>query len=66
MTFKELLKEKDCTMARISRQLSVSGEAVRGWAEGKHIPTLDKAVMIAKVLGVDLETVAKSILGDVA
>ena len=66
MTFKELLKENDCTMARLSRQLSVSSEAVRNWATGSHIPTLDKAVMIANILNVSLETVAKAILGDVA
>lgn len=58
MTFKELLKQADCSQARLSRALGVSGECVRLWVGGITIPRLDVGVKIAEVLGVPLEKVA--------
>lgn len=59
MTFKELLKEQDCTASRLSRAIGVSRTAVGLWVNGENVPSIDTALKIAKVLNVPVETVAE-------
>jgi transcriptional regulator with XRE-family HTH domain len=59
MTFKELLKEKDCTASRLSRAIGVSRTAVGLWVHGESVPSIDTALKIAKVLNVPVDTVAE-------
>lgn len=58
MTFRELLKEADCTGSRLARAIGVSRTIVSDWADGKSVPSVARAAKIAKVLGVPLEKVA--------
>ena len=58
MTFRELLKKQDCSGARLARAMGVSRTIISMWADGKSIPSIDKAAKIAEVLGVSLDTVA--------
>ena len=38
MSFKELLKSKDMTAARLSRKIGVTKETVGNWVHGRNIP----------------------------
>ena len=62
MTFKELLKEKDCTASRLSRAIGVAHQTVSLWKNGKSVPSIDNALKIAKVLNVPVDTVAECFL----
>ena len=59
MTFKELLKEKDCTASRLARALGVTVQTVGLWKKGKNVPNIENAFKIAHVLNVPVDTVAE-------
>lgn len=55
MSFKELLKSKDMTAARLSRKIGVTKETVGNWVHGRNIPkNVLTIVKIAKALEVDV------------
>jgi DNA-binding XRE family transcriptional regulator len=58
MTFRELLKEADCTGSRLARAIGVSRQTISNWQDGKSAPSIADSQKIAKVLGVPLEKVA--------
>lgn len=58
MSFKELLKSKDMTAARLSRKIGVTKETVGNWVHGRNIPQNVLTVgKIAKALETDFETI---------
>ena len=58
MSFKELLKSKDMTAARLSRKIGVTKETVRNWVHGRNTPQNVLTVgKIAKALETDFETI---------
>lgn len=60
LTFRELLKECDTNCSRLSRQLGVSRELVRRWANGKSTPTTLVLIEISKILDKPIQVVAKT------
>ena len=58
MTFREMLKNADCSASRLARAIGVSRQTVCNWQDGKSAPNIADSQKIAKVLGVPLETVA--------
>lgn len=59
MTFREMLKNADCSASRLARAIGVSRQTVCNWQDGKSAPNIADSQKIAKVLGVPLETVAQ-------
>lgn len=58
MSFKELLKSKDMTAARLSRKIGVTKETVGNWVHGRNTPQNVLTVgKIAKALETDFETI---------
>ncbi len=58
MSFKELLKSKDMTAARLSRKIGVTKETVGNWVHGRNAPQNVLIVgKIAKALETDFETI---------
>ena len=59
MTFREMLKNADCSASRLARAIGVSRQTVCNWQDGKNAPNIADSQKIAQVLGVPLETVAQ-------
>ena len=58
MSFKELLKSKDMTAARLSRKIGVTRWTVCNWVNGRNTPQNVLTVgKIAKALETDFETI---------
>lgn len=58
MSFKELLKSKDMTAARLSRKIGVTRWTVCNWVNGRNAPQNVLIVgKIAKALETDFETI---------
>ena len=58
MSFKELLKSKDMTAARLSRKIGVARWTVGNWIHGRNAPQSILTVgKIAKALETDVETI---------
>ena len=57
-TLRELLKEADCSISRLARAVGVSRGCVDKWIDGLHVPGVDKAAKVAKVLGFSLDQIA--------
>ena len=52
---------KDLTQGQLAKQIGVSADALAGWEQGEHEPTLSNAVAWARALGLDLgELLAES------
>lgn len=64
MTFRELLKSKDCSASRLARAIGVTTEAACIWARNECAPSLSNAVKIAEFLGVSIDTVAQCFEGE--
>ena len=63
MSFKELLKSKDMTAARLSRKIGVTKETVGNWVHGRSTPqNILTFSEIAKALGTDIATVVDSLV----
>ena len=63
MTFRELLKSKDMTVARLARTIKVSGRTAYNWTYGK-LPSTKYIPLIAKALDVNVKTVMNTFEGE--
>ena len=64
MTFKELLKSKDMTVARLARTIKVNGRTVYNWTTYGKTPSTRYIPLIAKALDVNVKTVLSAFEGD--
>lgn len=57
MTFKELLKKKDISAARLSRILGYNRFMVSGWCRGISKPRIEILPKLAETLGISIDEV---------
>ncbi len=60
-TLKQLIKKAGLTQRELAKRIGLKEVTVNSWVAGKSYPRLDNAVIVAKQLNVDLNTLAQSI-----
>lgn len=65
-TLKTLRDSAGLTQPELSRRLNVNTRAVAAWERGEYVPGFDRAIALAKELGVSLKTLAKAMRLDVS
>ena len=60
MTFKELMKRKGYTQAELAEIIGVNQATISGWQNGLRTPRTKQLPLIAKALGVSVNTLVKS------
>jgi DNA-binding XRE family transcriptional regulator len=61
----ELRLKSKKTRAQVGREVGVSERNVYDWETGKFLPRLDRAVALARSLGIPLKTLCKAMEVDV-
>lgn len=59
-TLKTLRECANLTQPELSRRMGVGIRIIGDWERGEAIPRFDRAISLAKELGVSLKTIAKS------
>lgn len=62
---KTLRESRSLTQPQLGRLIGVSDRNIRDWEGGASIPRLDRAIALARELGVSLKTLAKAMRLDV-
>lgn len=65
-TLKALREAADLTQPELSRRMSVGIRIIGDWERGQSFPRFDRAIALARELGVSLKTLAKSMQLDVS
>ena len=65
-TLKTLRESASLTQPELSRRMNVGIRIIGDWERGEALPRFDRAVSLARELGVSLKTLAKSMRIDVA
>jgi transcriptional regulator with XRE-family HTH domain len=60
-TLKVLRESASLTQPELSRRMGVGIRIIGDWERGEAIPRFDRAIALARELGVSLKTIAKSI-----
>lgn len=64
-TLKNLIEAADLTEPELSRQMGVGLRIIGDWKRGVSIPRFDRAIVLARTLGVSLKVLALSMGIDV-
>jgi transcriptional regulator with XRE-family HTH domain len=59
-TLKVLRENANLTQPELSRRMGVGIRIIGDWERGEAIPRFDRAISLAKELGVSLKTIARS------
>ena len=59
-TLKTLRESANLTQPELSRRMGVGIRIIGDWERGEAIPRFDRAISLAKELGVSLKTIARS------
>lgn len=65
ITLKTLREAAELTQPELSRRMNVGIRIIGYWESGAKVPTFDRAIALARELGVSLKTLAKSMRLDV-
>ncbi|MFB2898057.1 helix-turn-helix domain-containing protein [Aerosakkonemataceae cyanobacterium BLCC-F50] len=65
-TLKNLIEASQLTEPELSRQMGVGQRIIGDWKRGVSIPRFDRAILLAKALGVSLKVLALSMGLDVS
>ena len=65
LTLKTLRESAELTQAELSRRVNVGVRIINDWERGQYIPRFDRALALARELGVSLKTLAKAMKLDV-
>ena len=63
---KSLRESAELTQPELSRRMNVGIRIIGYWESGSKVPSFDRAVSLARELGVSLKTLAKSMKMDVS
>lgn len=66
ITLKSLREAAELTQPELSRRMNVGIRIIGYWESGDKVPSFDRAIALAKELGVSLKTLAKSMQLDVS
>lgn len=64
-TLKTLRESASLTQPELSRRINVGIRIIGDWERGQSIPRFDRAIALARELGVSLKTLAKAMKLDV-
>ncbi|MBE9164192.1 MULTISPECIES: helix-turn-helix transcriptional regulator [Microcoleaceae] len=59
-TLKSLRESANLTQPELSRRMGVGIRIIGDWERGESIPRFDRAILLAKELGIPLKTLARS------
>lgn len=65
-TLKSLRESAELTQPELSRRMNVGIRIIGDWERGQSVPRFDRAIALARELGVSLKTLAKSMHLDVS
>lgn len=65
LTLKTLRESANLTQPELSRRANIGIRIIGDWEAGRKLPRLDRAVVLARELGVSLKTLAKAMKLDV-
>ena len=65
-TLKELIKLSGLTQIEVSSRVGISANMISEYVRGLRMPSFDKAIAMARVLGVPMKTLALSLRLDVS
>ena len=65
-TLKTLRDSAGLTQPQLSTRLNVNIRAIAAWERGEYLPSFERAIALAKELGVSLKTLARSMQLDVS
>lgn len=66
ITLKSLRESAELTQPELSRRMNVGIRIIGYWESGSKMPSFDRAIALARELGVSLKTLAKSMQMDVS
>ena len=66
ITLKSLREAAELTQPELSRRMNVGIRIIGYWESGDKVPSFDRAIALAKELGVSLKVLAKSMRLDVS
>jgi transcriptional regulator with XRE-family HTH domain len=66
ITLKTLRESAELTQPELSRRMNVGIRIIGYWESGTKTPSFDRAIALARELGVSLKTLAKSMRMDVS
>lgn len=66
ITLKTLRESAELTQPELSRRMNVGIRIIGYWESGTKTPSFDRAIALARELGVSLKTLAKSMQMDVS
>ena len=66
ITLKSLRESAELTQPELSRRMNVGIRIIGYWESGSKVPSFDRAIALARELGVSLKTLAKSMKMDVS
>lgn len=65
-TLKTLRESVKLTQPELSRRMNVGIRTIGDWERGTYVPSFDRAIALARELGVSLKTLAKSMHMDIS
>lgn len=65
LTLKLLREKANLTQPELSRRMDVGIRIIGDWERGQSVPRFDRAIALARELGVSLKTLAKAMKLDV-
>lgn len=66
ITLKSLRESAELTQPELSRRMNVGIRIIGYWERGTKVPSFDRALALARELGVSLKTLARSMQMDVS